>query len=249
MVNRTSCYTRKGVPLYRSSRIGTAKRVHLGKKKGVYYHTSKHAGKVHKNYIGKQCIKHGTADFWNTIDHMRHGSKRKQSKKMGTREEWEKLDADEIKHRADLLKMHSNLENIGLPKDAFFHDICYYLNDLKKLAQPHGQWDSAGLMELDSIVPLLTVSKDGGVSHIGNNKWASGVWFGQDRLTRGTKIAAGKFGILYNGTFNGTPISLKVAKMSVTPTPEQIVSVYRRKHYSRRAVLLLAETELYEVPR
>jgi hypothetical protein len=136
------------------------------------------------------------------------------------------LQLAEIEHRNQLLKQHSHLENIGLPRNAFFHDICYYLNDLKKIGETNGVWNSVGLLELDSLMPLLTITPEGKVSHISAAKWASGVWFGEDKLTRGTKVATGGYGTVYRGTLNGKSIALKIPLQTSVPTPSKIVNMY-----------------------
>ena len=181
MVNRISCYTRKNKPWYKNS--NTKKRVYIGKNKGIYYDTSKHSGGLRKKYISKQCKKHGTRQFWKIIKHGRGTSNKKllKSKKMGTKDLYKDteegqalykaLEGEEIKHRKELLKMHSNLENIGLPKVAFYHDICYYLNDLKKISLTNGEWNTAALLQLDSLVPFIRPTVKGPLRDITNSLW------------------------------------------------------------------------------
>ena len=161
---------------------------------------------------------------------------RKRAKKMGDVDKYEDTDEGralhegmqlaEIEQRSQLLRQHSHLESIGLPKNALFHDICRYLSDLEKISKTDGVWNSEGLLELDSMMPLLTVTPDGRVSHISPAKWTSGVWFGKDKLTRGAILAKGGYGAVYHGTLNGKAIAIKVPMQEAQATPQQIVSMY-----------------------
>ena len=47
------------------------------------------SGQVRKNYVSKQCHKHGTVNFWKMIEHMRYASNKKRAKKMGTTDLYE----------------------------------------------------------------------------------------------------------------------------------------------------------------
>jgi len=203
-----SCEVRKGKPWYINRRYRTAKRIRIGRQKGIYYRKWEEGGKTRNVYVTEECKKRGGPEFWKLINDARAAtvtrSKTKSKTKSKTRStspakevEWQTLEKAQ-----DLLKMHGALENIGLPKNAFMHDICYYLNDLKALARTNGQWDPAQLVELDAIVPILTnKSRLAAPLKPSDFQSASGVFFGWDKIKQGARIKDGAYGSIYAGEY------------------------------------------------
>jgi len=230
----TRCDILKNKPWYVNEKRRTAKKIHIGDAKGLYYNAPTKNGKSRKTYIETRCKTHGTKAFWKKINYLRENiHKNHRIKKPRQQKVNKTIKSKLIKQslspknktrsvnkvsKTQIQNMQKSLQKSGIHEQSFVIDVC---NVFKQLIRMNNNvWTDAGLIALDNQVPVLSnVPRpcSGNCDIINMNAFETkGVYLLKNRIISHNLIGSGTYADIFSGTYVNKKVVLKLPKL---PSP------------------------------